>query len=432
MDRDAARRRWQLLLCAGLIALISQVSVALYDDGFHISVAIVLFQALLFLAPELPILPLTLLTAAGVFLLRLGVRLLLGQPLAGSWTEHAPEMVFYLCFGLLCALLLRRRRARPYRPLCGLLLAAVDAVSNLAELLVRMGTAALTPALLGQIVLVGAVRAALAGLLLLALDRYGVRLLRREDSERYRRLLLMTADLRSEVVWMEKGAALAEQTMNEAYRLCRTLRAAGTDPAFSDAALTIAKDVHEVKKDYALVMRGISAALEQDADRDGMPLSELLRILRRSTEQFARAAGKDAAVACRCAAELRTGRYYELMSIFRNLMNNAVEAAPAGRPVHLTLTAEEAGGDLRFTLEDDCGGIPADRLDQIFLPGFSSKINPATGEISRGLGLAIVRDLAEDRLGGRVAVRSAGGHTVFTVEIPRTSLEGTSDAHLSH
>ena len=27
MDRDAARRRWQLLLCAGLIALISHVPI---------------------------------------------------------------------------------------------------------------------------------------------------------------------------------------------------------------------------------------------------------------------------------------------------------------------------------------------------------------------------------------------------------------------
>lgn len=432
MDHDAGRQRQRLLLCAGLIALISQVSVALYESGFHISVAIVLFQALLFLTPELPILPLTLLTAAGVFALRLAVRLLLGQPLAGSWAAHAPEMVFYLCFGLLCFLLFRRRRARPYRPLCGLLFAAADAVSNLAELFARLGRAAFTPALLGQIVLVGAVRAVLAGLLLLALDRYGIRLLRREDSERYRRLLLMTADLRSEVVWMEKGAALAEQTMNEAYRLCRALRAAGADPAFSDAALTIAKDVHEVKKDYALVIRGISAALEQDTNRSEMPLPELLHILRRSTEQFARATGKDAAVVFRCGTELRAGCCYELMSVFRNLLNNAVEAAPAGQPVHLTLSAEPDGALLRFTLEDDCGGIPADRLDQIFLPGFSSKINPATGEISRGLGLAIVRDLVEDRLGGRILVRSAGGHTVFTIEIPRTSLEGTSDAHLSH
>lgn len=425
MKKEASQRE-RILLCAALVALVSQVSVALLDEGFHISVAVVLFQVLFFLSPELPVLPVTLLAAPGVFLLRLAVQLLLGGSLAGSWKAFAPEMLFYLCYGLLFHFLLRRRRKQPYRLIWCLPLAAIDALSNLAELLVRMGQQAFAPTLLLQIAAVGLVRALLAGIILLAMDRYGVQLLRREDSERYRQLLLMTAALRSEVVWMEKGAGLAERTMNSAYHLYRRLRSTGADPELADAALTIAKDVHEVKKDYALVMRGISGALEQDTVRQGMELQELFRILSRSTEQFARAAGKDAVLTCRCGLSLRTARYYELMSIFRNLLNNAVEAAPAGRPVHLALTTRIEEDDIFFTVEDDCGGIPEDRLEQIFTPGFSSKINRETGEINRGLGLAIVRDLAEDRLGGGVSVRSAGGHTTFTVRIPRSSLEEES------
>lgn len=431
MKTEASRQWWQVLLCAGLVVLVSQVSVALLDDGFHISVAVVLFQVLLFLSPELPVLPVTLLAASGVFLLRLAVQLLLGGTLAGCWKAHAPEMLFYLCYGLLFHALFRRKRKQSYRFAFCLPLAAIDALSNLMELLVRMGLRTFSPMLLLQITAVGLVRALLAGIILLALDRYGLQLLHREDSERYQQLLLMTADLRSEVVWMEKGASLAEQTMNGAYHLSRRLRSEGADPALVDAALTIAKDIHEVKKDYALVMRGISGALEQDTVRQGMELQELFRILARSTEQFARAAGKDTVLTCRCGVDLRTTRYYELMSIFRNLLNNAVEAAPAGRPVHLALTVDAEVDALRFVVEDDCGGIPADRLDQIFTPGFSSKINRETGEINRGLGLAIVRDLAEDRLGGAVSVESADGHTTFTVLIPICSLEESSNADLS-
>lgn len=431
MKTEASRQRWQVLLCAGLVALVSQVSVALLDGGFHISVAVVLFQVLLFLSPELPVLPVTLLAAPGVFLLRLAVQLLLGGTLAGCWKAFAPEMLFYLCYGLLFHALFRRERKQSYRFVFCLPLSAIDALSNLMELLVRMGLRAFAPTLLLQITAVGLVRALLAGIILLALDHYGVQLLHREDSERYQQLLLMTADLRSEVVWMEKGASLAERTMNSAYHLCRRLRSTGADPELVDAALTIAKDIHEVKKDYALVMRGISGALEQDTVRQGMELQELFRILARSTEQFARASGKDTVLSCRCGVDLRTTRYYELMSIFRNLLNNAVEAAPAGRPVHLALTVDTEADSLRFTVEDDCGGIPADRLDQIFTPGFSSKINRETGEINRGLGLAIVRDLAEDRLGGAVSVESADGRTTFTVHIPKHSLEESSDADLS-
>ena len=110
------------------------------------------------------------------------------------------------------------------------------------------------------------------------------------------------------------------------------------------------------------------------------------------------------------------------MSVFRNLLNNAVEAAPADRPAHLGLRAWAEDGAVLFTVEDDCGGIPPERMGQIFTPGFSSKINRRTGEINRGLGLSIVKDLVEESLGGTVEARSSDGKTVFTVRIPAERL----------
>ena len=166
MKTEASRQWWQVLLCAGLVVLVSQVSVALLDDGFHISVAVVLFQVLLFLSPELPVLPVTLLAASGVFLLRLAVQLLLGGTLAGCWKAHAPEMLFYLCYGLLFHALFRRKRKQSYRFAFCLPLAAIDALSNLMELLVRMGLRTFSPTLLLQITAVGLVRALLAGIIL--------------------------------------------------------------------------------------------------------------------------------------------------------------------------------------------------------------------------------------------------------------------------
>ena len=84
-----------------------------------------------------------------------------------------------------------------------------------------------------------------------------------------------------------------------------------------------------------------------------------------------------------------------------------------------------------FAVLDDCGGIAPDRLEQIFTPGFSSKINRQTGEINRGLGLCIVKDLAEQTLKGTVSVRSGDGKTAFTVRITKKNLEGETDADLS-
>ena len=102
----------------------------------------------------------------------------------------------------------------------------------------------------------------------------------------------MTAALKSEVAWMDKGTALIESTMNEAYRLYSQLRDGGVDRKTVDAALTVAKDVHEVKKEYFLLMRGISEALSEESPRDGMNLGELMEIMVRSGERTARAQGK--------------------------------------------------------------------------------------------------------------------------------------------
>ncbi len=429
MKSDRSHHIHRILLWAALIALASQISVALQDNGFHISVAVVLFQVLLFLSPELPVLPVALLAAPAVFLLQLAVHLISGGTLTGCWNAYAPEMLFYLVYGVLFSLL--ARRSRPFRFALCLPLAAIDALSNLTELLVRTGIQTSRPDILGQILAVGTGRALLAWLAVRALDSYGIRLLHREDSERYRHLLLMTAALKGEVVWMDKGTVLVEGTMNKAYQLYRRLRSSGAAQDTVDAALTIAKDIHEVKKEYALVMRGISEALDQDPVRQGMDLQELLLLLARSTRQLACATGKDMTLDVSCTAALRTGKHYELMSIFRNLLTNAVEAAQTDRPTHLYLDARWKDSVLCCWVEDDCGGIPEDRIQQIFPRGFSSKIDRETGEINRGLGLAIVKDLVENRLGGTVAVQSEGGRTAFTVRIPRTNLEEEQDAALS-
>lgn len=428
-DADGYRR--PILLGALLVILASQISISLVAVDFQISVAIVLLPMLAFLLPTFPVLPVALLSAPGVFLLRSAMQGISSGTLAGCWQSHAPEMLFYLTYGLLLSAYLKKMPLHPFRALKCVPLIAVDALANFVELLVRLGEGVFRPEILLQLLAVGAGRGVLAWAAIRMLDYYGFQVLRREDAERYQRLLLMTAALKSEVAWMDKGTGLIENTMNSAYHLYSQLRGAKTDPAVTDTALTIAKDIHEVKKEYFLIMRGISEALESESGREGMELGELFSILGRSVQRAAQAAGKEIRFTSACEEKLRTGQHHYLMSIFRNLLNNAVEAAGSGGPHHLSLTERRDGELALFRVSDDCGGIAPERVGQIFDPGFSSKINYATGEINRGLGLAIVKDLVEEKLSGRIAVEPAPGGTVFSVWIPRAVLEGTQDAVLS-
>ena len=55
---------------------------------------------------------------------------------------------------------------------------------------------------------------------------------------------------------------------------------------------------------------------------------------------------------------------------------------------------------------------------------FPLKINYETGEVNRGLGLSLVKDFIELRLGGTIRVTSVPGKTVFTLTIPKEKWSG--------
>ena len=361
------RRPW--MASAFLIALASQISINLFTQEFNISVAVILLPVLFFLTPDIPLFPTAALAAPGVFLLRCLIQGVTASSLQGCIPAHAPELFFYLTYGLLFDLYARHRPFHPFRARLCLPLVGIDVCANFVELLIRLGWGVFSPSLLVQLLVVGAGRTLFAYLIIRTLDNYGFQVLRREDAERYQRLLLMTATLKSEVAWMDKGTALIENTMNAAYRLYSQLRSGGADGEAAGTALTIAKDIHEVKKEYFLIMRGISEALERASTIPGMELEELFSILTHSVERAAQASGKEVVCTTSLSDNLYTTQHHYLMSIFRNLLNNALEAAQTGHTAHLVLTQRREGSEFLFTIADDCGGIPPQRIAQILYPG---------------------------------------------------------------
>ena len=86
----------------------------------------------------------------------------------------------------------------------------------------------------------------------------------------------------------------------------------------------------------------------------------------------------------------------------------------------LTIAAEPAaeGEGVRVSVSDTGGGIPAEQLERVFEPLFSTKVKGV------GLGLALVRILVE-RHGGNIAVTSqVGKGSTFTVYLPQAGPPG--------
>lgn len=412
------------LIPALAIILAAQLNINLFVSDFKISVAVVLLPVFSCLLSGFNLPVVTLLCAPGVFLFRSAYHWLTTDSWQGVLTAYGPEMFFYLVYGFFLYGYLRRGSLHKDYTLLLPVLTGIDYLANLAELSFRLGTGVFAMEIQPRLILVALGRSLLTAALLAAFELYGFSLLKKEHAQRYRKLLLLTSKLRGEMVWMQKNASLIEETMNTSYRLYDRLKKEGHDPALADAALTVAKDIHEVKKEYGMILRGISEALDADLDKERMGLREICGILEESLQREAKAAGKEVRLTVELSRDFLVNKPYYTMSILRNLFTNALEAKEDG-PVELSLKAKEEGGKWLITISDNCGGVPKEYLSEIFSPGFSTKIDFETGAVSRGLGLPLVLDLVEHELGGRLMVENAGEGAVFSLEIPKQAMEVT-------
>jgi signal transduction histidine kinase len=101
----------------------------------------------------------------------------------------------------------------------------------------------------------------------------------------------------------------------------------------------------------------------------------------------------------------------ELELAILNLVNNALDAMPAGGT--LTIRATAAGRGVRIEIVDTGTGIAPELLPRVFDPWVTTK---AAGR-GTGLGLSITKDVVT-RHGGTIDASSQPGRTTFTIELP--------------
>ena len=109
----------------------------------------------------------------------------------------------------------------------------------------------------------------------------------------------------------------------------------------------------------------------------------------------------------------------QISQVVQNIILNAAQAMPDGgvvdiscRNVHQENLAEDSVNYVRIVIRDNGGGIPANLLDSIFDPYFTTK------EEGHGLGLAVTHSIVAKH-GGRISVESKEGlGTTFTIHLP--------------
>nr|WP_246094818.1 sensor histidine kinase [Streptomyces roseicoloratus] len=111
----------------------------------------------------------------------------------------------------------------------------------------------------------------------------------------------------------------------------------------------------------------------------------------------------------------------ELVTVVGNLVDNALDAASGSLHARVEVDLRAEGRTVVLKVTDSGPGVPDERRELVFTEGWTTKEPPAHGR--RGLGLALVRRLAERRGGSARVGSGADGGAEFTVVLPDALVE---------
>ncbi len=412
-----------MLLVALAISIGAQFSLNLFVEGFIITLSIIILPVLLYKNKELNPIWIGCLTAIVSPLIR-GMIMILqtGDP---KFVLHLvyPDVVFYVTYGVVFYVAYwGRKDANTTQFLITVYLS--DFISNLIEMAVRTRVTGMDGTILKGLALIAFGRLLVVFGIIVYLKWYRSFLVKEEHEIRYRKLMLLTSAFKSEIYFMQKNMMYIESIMKKTYKTYKMAEVENVSEDLKSELLDITKDVHEIKKDYIRVIQGLEQGFGEKLSPSIIKLQDLIEILEENTFEYIENSKLHVRLKFKVSSEVNVKKHYYLMSVLRNLVNNAIEACTAKDDALIELKVKEEGKYVLFTVSDNGSGMDDDILSYIYNPGFSTKFDEKTGDICRGIGLTMVKSLVQDTFMGVVDVTTEQNKgTTFSISIPIEALE---------
>jgi two-component system, sensor histidine kinase YcbA len=429
----------KLLILLALIAatvLFGELKYVPFHSEFRISFGSAVFFFLLLWLQDTPIPLASALAGGAVVLFRVWLDYILAPGSFNVWASlltHLPSLTFYLTFGFV----LTAGRVRRYLniPLVlGLIGFSADFLANLTELFVRKSLAAgaslfpFEPREDYLLFILAFVRSFFVVGFFNMIQIGHLREISREQRLRFEKLLLISSDLHMESLYLKKVMGHIEQVTRDGYNLYRDLKPLEkhgqlpqADPPLSMRALSIAEEVHEIKKDSQRILSGVSRIIEQETVVDQMTIKEIVALAIGANKKYAEMLEKNITFTSAVHTYLVTDKIYALLSVINNLLSNAVEAIEQQGEISVRVQQEKE--NLTFRISDSGGGIAGGDKPYIFIPGYTTKYD-SKGNPSTGIGLAHALQIVNE-YGGKLEVEQGQPPecTIFVICISAAALQ---------
>lgn len=322
---------------------------------------------------------------------------------------NIPGAIYYISYGVLFHIFnIRILKKQAIKTIY--LLAMTDISSNVLEALIRRN---LDQDLIRYILLVAIIRSIIIYTIYFVFKRQENIIVKKEHQKRYNQLNTLISNIQAEVFYLTKSTTDIEKVMTKAYKLYENTKG---NKEVNLLALDVAREVHEIKKDYYRVLNGFKSYTDNFDINNSMYLKEIGSILQSNLDRYIEYLNKQIDVKINFNDDIKVKNYYYLFSIINNLITNAIDSILETGSIKVEGKLD--GENYIFRVTDNGSGIEEDLLPYIFNPGFTTKYDLQTGNPSTGIGLSHVKNIVES-LNGRLDVMSKENQgTSFTITIP--------------
>lgn len=318
-------------------------------------------------------------------------------------------LAYYLFYGIASILIIPQidsmniEKQRLFKIIC---IGMIDFFSNIVESLFFQKNLHIS---IQELIVIAIIRTFIIWAFAMLMERQKMLTIREEHEKRYARLNDFLVNIYSEVFYLKKSQADLENAMKEAHRIY--------DESKNPDALNLAIAIHEIKKDYYRLVSGLSNLVDDVDENLEMSVREIFAIIEENMNHQKKNSGKDISLNFICYKDGIIDQCYDIFIVVNNLIVNAMDAC--GEKGSIIVTYESVGDRDIFTVIDNGCGMEADVKECVFLPGFSTKFDPNTGEMSSGIGLCHVMDVVTKRDGDIVLSSQPGKGTEFVISFPK-------------
>lgn len=395
-----------------LVTFFAEIYFYPFESEFKVSAGVIILNLIILAVDNVSESWIAFLSGLAVFAVRTAVMFFKGINFDAALTVNYPSLIYYMVYAFLVRVSgIKKIKNHVFVGI--MLLSFVDFSSNLFEAALRDE---ISPLGVRLILTVGFLRSILAYFIYELYERQKLFILSSEHQKRYAQLNMLISNIQAEMFYLKKSMKDIENVMMKSYSLYESPE---LDEELKKKALDIARDVHEIKKDYYRVVIGFESFLKNLENEDFMKLSDIFAIIKDNVQKYLEAKNKDIKITFSFERDFCVGPYYNMFTLLNNLLTNSIDACKSGDTI--SVLAGDLGENVYFRVEDSGEGIEEDILPYIFNPGFTTKYDEA-GRPNTGIGLSHVKNIVEE-LGGSIEVTSKPGMgTKFEILIPKKSL----------